>query len=119
MRGTPARQPGRQGLVADTHRVRFRFAGELVYWRGPSPFHFVVLPPAEAAEIRSVAQMVTYGWGVIPVEAEIDGVAFTTSLFPRDRAYLLPVKDRVRKVLALELGDVVEVDLRVRSATLD
>ena len=99
--------------------MRFAFSGELIHWRGPSPFHFIALPLAEAGEIRSVANLVTYGWGVIPVEAVIDGVEFTTSLFPRDGGYLLPVKDRVRLVLGLELGDVVEVELAVRSAVLD
>ena len=98
--------------------MRFRFTGELVYWRGPSPFHFVALPPGDAAEIRSVATLVTYGWGVIPVEAAIDGIEFTTSLFPRHGGYLLPVKDRVRLALALELGDAVEVELAVRSSLL-
>lgn len=99
--------------------MRFRFTGELVHWRGPSPYHFIALPPGEAAEIRSVATLVTYGWGVIPVEAEIDGVAFTTSLFPRHGGYLLPVKDRVRLALGLELGDAVEVEVTVRSELLD
>jgi hypothetical protein len=99
--------------------MRFVFSGELIHWRGPSPYHFVALPPAAAAEIHSVASLVTYGWGVIPVEALIDGVEFTTSLFPKDRGYLLPVKDRVRAVLGLELGDVVEVELAIRSAVLD
>ena len=99
--------------------MRFVFSGELIHWRGPSPFHFIALPPAEAAEIRSVANLVTYGWGVIPVEAVIDGVEFTTSLFPRQGGYLLPVKDRVRLVLGLELGDIVEVEIAVRSALLD
>ena len=99
--------------------MRFVFSGELIHWRGPSPFHFIALPQAEAGEIKSVANLVTYGWGVIPVEAVIDGVEFTTSLFPRNGGYLLPVKDRVRLVLGLELGDVVEVELAVRSALLD
>ncbi len=98
--------------------MRFRFQGELIHWRGPSPFHFVALPPAEAAEIASVARLVTYGWGAIPVEASIAGVEFTTSLFPRAGGYLLPVKDRVRLVLGLELGDVVRVELGLRSAVL-
>jgi uncharacterized protein DUF1905 len=99
--------------------VRFVFSGELIHWRGPSPYHFIALPPGEAGEIRSIANLVTYGWGVIPVEAVIDGVEFTTALFPKGPGYLLPVKDRVRLVLGLELGDVVEVELAVRSAVLD
>ena len=99
--------------------MTFLFSGELFLWRGPSPYHFIALPPHVAEQIHSVARLVTYGWGVIPVQAEIDGVEFTTSLFPRDGGYLLPVKDRVRSTLGLELGDVVEVELAVRSSTLD
>ncbi len=106
-------------MVGNTGRVRLLFSGELVYWRGPSPFHFVPLPPAEAAEIGSVARLVTYGWGVIPVRARIGGTDFETSLFPRDGGYLLPIRDRVRLAERLELGDVVEVDLGIRSETLD
>jgi hypothetical protein len=99
--------------------MEFEFEGELVHWRGPSPFHFVPLPRELAAEIRSVARQVTYGWGVIPVRAWIGGTEFDTSLFPRDGGYLLPVKDRVRAVEGLALGDLVEVRLAIRSATLD
>ena len=72
-------------MVGNTGRVRFLFAGEVIYWRGPSPYHFVPLPPAEAAEIRSVANLVTYGWGVIPVRARIGDTEFETSLFPTAR----------------------------------
>ena len=63
---------------------RFRFRAEVIEWRGPSPFFFAPLPPDEAREIRRIARFVSYGWGVIPVEAQIDGVTFATSLFPKD-----------------------------------
>jgi hypothetical protein len=61
--------------------------------------------------IRDVAALVTYGWGVIPVAARIRGTNWTTSLFPRDGRYLVPVKDAVRREERLELGDVVPVSL--------
>ena len=99
--------------------MTFVFEGELFLWRGPSPYRFIALPPHVAEQVRSVARLVTYGWGVIPVAAEIDGVEFTTSLFPKDGGYLLPIKDRVRLTLGLELGDVVEVALSIRSGVLD
>ena len=38
---------------------------------------------------------------------------FTTALFPKDGCYLLPVKDAVRKVVAVEVGQLVEVALSV------
>jgi hypothetical protein len=83
-------------------------------WRGPSPYYFVPVPDEESADIREVAAMATYGWGVIPVEARIGEVDFTTSLFPRDGVYLLPLKDAVRRPNHLVTGDDVMVDLTVR-----
>ena len=38
----------------------------------------------------------TYGWGMIPVQARIGATAWTTSLFPKDGSYLVPIKTRVR-----------------------
>lgn len=97
--------------MSDLVAFRAEFTTELVFWRGPSPFHFLPLPPAHAAEVRFLAPMVTYGWGVIPVRATIGRSTFTTSLFPRDGGYLLPVKDKVRKAEGLVVGDRVAVVL--------
>jgi hypothetical protein len=94
--------------------VELTFAGPVLEWRGPSPYHFVRVPDEEADSIREVAAMATYGWGVIPVEARIDEVVFETSLFPKDGGYLLPLKDAVRKPLGLTPGDDVSVALTVR-----
>lgn len=89
------------------------FSGEIIWWRGPSPFHFVPVPDEQSAEIEAAKELVTYGWGVIPVTAHVGGTEFTTSLFPKDGRFLLPLKDRVRQAEELELGDVVEVRLTV------
>ncbi|WP_461022640.1 DUF1905 domain-containing protein [Thalassiella azotivora] len=85
--------------------------GEVWYWRGPAPFHFVTVPAEEAAEIHAVARDVTYGWGVIPVTVRLGGTTWTTSLFPKDGGYLLPLKDAVRRAEDVELGDVVSAVL--------
>ena len=89
------------------------FAGELWFWRGPSPFHFVTVPAPEAAEIEAVSTVVSYGWGCIPVEGRVGTTTFTTSLFPKDGGYLVPVKAAVRKAEQLELGDIVDVHLTI------
>ena len=93
--------------------MELTFTGELWYWRGPSPFHFVTVPEPESVEIEAVSNVVSYGWGCIPVEAHIGTTTWTTSLFPKDGGYLVPVKDAVRKAEELELGDVVDVRLSV------
>lgn len=90
------------------------FTGRVIEWRGPSPFYFAAVPEEQAADIRQVAAMATYGWGVVPVDARIGEAAFTTSLFPKDGGYLLPLKNAVRKPLGLSAGDDVTVRMTVR-----
>lgn len=90
------------------------FEAQVIHWRGPSPYFFVPLPGAEAEAVRGLARAVTYGWGVIPVEGRVRGVAFTTSLFPKDGGYLLPLKDAVRRAADLTAGDVVTVEMIIR-----
>ncbi len=90
------------------------FTGSVVEWRGPAPYHFVPVPAPECEDIREVAALASYGWGVIPVEARIGAVTFTTSLFPKDGGYLLPLKDAVRRPGGLAPGDVVSVAMTVR-----
>jgi len=91
--------------------MELTFSGVLFEWRGPSPFHFVAVPPAEAELIAEVAAMVTYGWGVIPVSARSGATTWTTSLFPKQGGYLVPVKDAVRRAERMSVGDVVTISL--------
>ena len=90
----------------------FEFAGPVIEWRGPAPFHFVRIPEEVSAELKIAAAGVEY-WGQVPVIAEIGGVEFTTALFPKDGVYLLPVKDAVRRAAGIRLGDAVAVGLSV------
>ncbi|MGW6128448.1 DUF1905 domain-containing protein [Cellulomonas sp. NPDC055163] len=96
--------------------MELEFSGEIIYWRGPAPYHYVPVPGSESAAIGAVASQVTYGWGVIPVLARVGGTAWETSLFPRDGRYLVPVKVAVRRAEGLELGDTVTVRLVVGPA---
>ena len=89
------------------------FTGELWFWRGPSPYHYLTVPEEQCAELEAVSPMVSYGWGMIPVAAQIGDTRWSTSLFPKDGGYVVPVKDLVRKGEAIELGDVVSVRLTI------
>ncbi len=93
--------------------MEVRFSGEIWHWRGPSPYHFVTVPDDESAELQSTAALVTYGWGMIPVTAHIGATRWTTSLFPKNGGYVVPIKDAVRRTESLEVGDVVLVRLTV------
>ena len=54
--------------------MQLNFAGDMIEWRGPSPFYFVRVPDDEAARIAEVASMITYGWGVIPVTVTVGDI---------------------------------------------
>ncbi len=88
--------------------------GPIVEWRGPAPYHFVVLPFDDADRIAEVASAVSYGWGMIPVHCQIGATDWTTSLWPRQETYVIPLKDSVRRSEGLSLGDVVTVELSIR-----
>ncbi|MEV0845228.1 DUF1905 domain-containing protein [Streptomyces sp. NPDC049954] len=94
--------------------MQLAFTSRVIEWRGPSPFYFAPLPEEQAADIGEVAATATYGWGVIPVEARVGATVFTTSLFPKDGGYLLPLKAAVRKRVGLSVGDEVTVEVSVR-----
>lgn len=93
--------------------MELAFTGRVIEWRGPAPYYFVSVPDQESADIREVAAMATYGWGVIPVEARIGEATFETSLFPKDGGYLLPLKKAVRVPGGLGAGDEVAVEMTV------
>ena len=100
---------------SDDSPLKFSFHADVICWRGPSPFFFVAVPPREAAELRHVARAVSYGWGMVPVEARIGDVAFTTSLFPKDETYLLPLKVAVRRKTDVTAGDMIFVEMTVQA----
>jgi len=91
--------------------MELTFSGEIIHWRGPSPFHFVAVPEVQRGAIEAVAREVTYGWGCIPVSGRVGETDFTTSLIPKDGGYLVPLKVAVRRAEDLELGDMVNVRL--------
>ncbi len=90
------------------------FNGKIVYWRGPAPFYFVAVPENQSLDLKAISRFVTYGWGVIPVNARIGNTEWTTSLFPKDGRYLVPIRASVRQAENLEIDDEVMVRLEVQ-----
>jgi hypothetical protein len=93
--------------------VDLEFSGEVWFWRGPSPYHFVTVPEDESAELQEMAAAVTYGWGMIPVAARVGETRWTTSLFPKDGGYVVPLKDLVRRAEGIDVGETVTLLLTV------
>ena len=96
--------------------MEFAFVGRVIEWRGPSPYYYAEVPPPVSDDIAEVATSVSYGWGAIPVDARIGGTAFSTSLFPKDARYLLPLRDAVRRAEGIVVNDRVAVEMQLRSA---
>lgn len=92
----------------------FTFDAAIIEWRGPAPFFYAPVPPEIAADIRAASKLVSYGWGVIPAEITVNGVSFTSSLFPKDGTYLVPLKTAIRKSAGVTLGDLVHIDLTLQ-----
>jgi hypothetical protein len=93
--------------------VNLEFSGEIWFWKGPAPWYFVTVPDEECRELEETSASVSYGWGMIPVMARIGATGWTTSLFPKDGRYVVPVKVAVRKAEDLEVGDTVAVRLAI------
>ena len=91
--------------------LTLKFAGRIWYWRGPAPWYFVSVPRKHSLAIRAMSSALTYGWGVIPVTVRIGGTRWTTSLFPRDDLYALPIRTDVRMAEQLDEGDRVRVEM--------
>ncbi|MET9022631.1 GNAT family N-acetyltransferase [Actinopolymorpha sp. NPDC004070] len=86
-------------------------SGEIWEWRGPAPYYFVTVPKEESLSLHGSSPDASYGWGMLPVRARIDSTEWSTSLWPKDGGYVLPLKDAVRKPLGLGIGDAVTVRL--------
>lgn len=93
--------------------MELEFTGVVWFWRGPSPYHFVTVPEDESVELAAASSAVTYGWGMIPVTVRIGATEWTTSLFPKDGGYLVPLKDKVRHTEGLDVDDTVTIRLAV------
>ena len=93
----------------------FEFTATIWYWRGPAPFYFVTVPAEQSEALHAISEEVTYGWGMIPVYARIGGTEWKTSLFPKDGAYIVPLKDAVRKGEGIDEGDEISIQLTVRA----
>ncbi len=107
------------GASAPAPLLEVRFETHIIEWRGPAPFFFAPIPDAHAEAFRQAAKIATYGWGCVPVEAEIGGVVFTTALFPSGETYLLPIKAAVRRETNVTVGDRISTRLTIHPPRRD
>ena len=93
--------------------MRLSFEAEVFEWRGPAPFYFAAVPESQAKRIREISKIVTYGWGVIPCLVKVGKTEVSTSLFPKQGGYLVPLKDALRKPEKLTVGTSAKITLTI------
>lgn len=79
-----------------------------------APWYFVTIPAKQCHTRRTIAGLVPYGWGRIPVQVRIGKTAWKTSVFPKAGRSIEPIKASVLKAENLEEGDNVTVRREVR-----
>ena len=89
------------------------FNGRIWFWRGPAPWYFVTVPAEQSDDLKAIIGLVTYGWGMIPVHVRIGKTQWTTSMWPKDGHYIVPLQASVRETENLNEGDTVTVRLEV------
>jgi hypothetical protein len=93
--------------------MKIEFSNPIWMWKGPAPWFFVTVPDDENSYLKTLMTSVTYGWGMIPVQARIGKTTWKTSLFPSKGSYVVPIKASVRKAEKLDEGDTVTIELEV------
>ena len=79
-------------------------------------WHFVTIPKAQSAEIKSRFGAHKRGWNSLPVAVAIGKTRWETSVFWDRRAggYLLPLKAAVRKKEDIIAGDTPTIRVEIR-----
>jgi hypothetical protein len=93
--------------------MNIEFEGEIWFWKGPAPWFFVTVPEEQCIDLKAISSAVTYGWGMIPVQARIGKTWWKTSLWPKDGRFIVPIKANVRKAENVDVADIVTVELEV------
>lgn len=93
--------------------MEISFTAEIIEWRGPAPYLFAPIPQRQSNQIKEIAKQVSYGWGVIPVSVRIGETVLTTSLFPKDGLYYLPIKVAMQRAEVVGLGDRVTAKISI------
>lgn len=90
--------------------------GPLWLWSGEAgpSWHFLTVPENLSGEIRAHGLAHRGGFGSVKVEAQVNGVAWRTSVFPqKSGGYILPVKASVRRDAGIAAGDDITVELEI------
>ena len=98
-------------------KLDFVFTETCWLWQSEkAAWHFVTVPKKHSEEISFFTENnlgKRRGWGAVRVNVRIGNSEWQTSIFPSKShdAYILPIKQAVRKQEQIATGDVVQVAL--------
>lgn len=98
-----------------TGQLNYTFTAEVWKYSGTNGWYFVSLPLELSEEIRNSHQWQEEGWGRLKAIAKIGNTEWNTAIWydTKQLRYLLPLKADVRKKEGIELGNVLEVSVRI------
>jgi hypothetical protein len=94
-------------------RVEWTVTGEVVEWRGPSPYYFLPMSVEDSADLKIEAAGLEY-WGQVAVLVRLGDTTISTALFPQGERYMVPLRVAVRRSEGLEVGMEVTATVRIR-----
>ena len=92
----------------------YTFSSKVWLYPGMAGWHFVGVPKAESATIKSSVK-VKAGFGSIPVEVTVGKQVWTTSIFPDSKSgqYLLPLKAAISKKEGILADDIIKLSIKL------
>ena len=93
--------------------VELEFSGEIWFWRGPAPWHFVTVPDEQCGALEATSPVVSYGWGMIPVSAQIGATEWQRRCSPRTAGTSCRSRPGCGRLRSSTVGDAVTVRLEV------
>ena len=99
----------------DERNITYQFTATIWKYGDVGGWYFVSLPIALSGEIRASLGWQEEGWGRMKATAEVRDTQWETAIwFDQKRStYLLPIKAAIRKSLALDCNDSVEVLIKI------
>jgi hypothetical protein len=99
--------------------LEFSFTEKCWLWQGKGAWHFITVPTSHSEEIKFFTDnhfAKRRGWGAVRVTARIGNSEWQTSIFPSTslNAYILPLKQEIRKKEKIAVNAGVQVQLSIR-----
>ncbi len=96
---------------------KYRMRAKVWVYPGMAGWHFLSLPRKQSAQIKSRFDVMSRGFGSLPVVVTVGKTSWKTSIFPDKKAgaYLFPLKAEIRKKEKIKEGDTIEFLLQIRT----